>query len=233
MKRHLAAQKSQQGASIVEILVGVSLLSVITLSLFQTLNLEKLSQLRSNASLQALEEQYLLDRAIWARYNNFPNSIPNCDITSAGFISLHPTSTCQSNKLGSVNAEVINLFKCASAIECAAPIASHSNASGESKLTFKWNSSDLTGLLNGINQLSEKHSLRVQVIQNSDPSSYSKNCRIKRAENGASIGELQLIVDDACIPPSIASSPQIILPRKLIKFGKKNGEYDGYYRVYY
>jgi hypothetical protein len=73
----------------------------------------------------------------------------------------------------------------------------------------------------------------VQIIQNGDSFAFSKNCRIKRAENGSTVGELQLIVDDACTPPRITSSPKLILPRKLIKFRKKNGEFDGYYRVYY
>lgn len=215
--------KRQHGFSLIEVLVGMTLLSMATIGMVKLFGAQSNIQSNASISLKSLQDQRYLERAIWAKYDNHTNAVAACDITVNSSISLDANNTCVSGTGGSVWAEgkAISDSGCAYA-SFSTPTLNISGCTGT-----------LSSYASNINSLTNKSELKVTIwASNVD----AVTCVIANTPSPANVSgaNLQLtMASDCVVNMSAATNAATRLPKWSIKMLRKGGGNDGYQRFYY
>lgn len=217
--------KKQRGFGLIEVLVGMAVLSIATVGLVRLLGMQSATQNETNASLKAVQDQRFLERAIWAQYDGQTGALSACNILSSSTISLNAANTCVNNANGQVWAESKRISD------------SGCTFAGMNMrvLSLSGCTNAATTLRDNINGLKSKSEFKVTLWKNDTD---AVTCVLDNSASPASVSgsSLNLQLSSSCsitLPTSADTNVRVRLPHLAVSFFKKGGSNDGYLRFYY
>jgi prepilin-type N-terminal cleavage/methylation domain-containing protein len=215
--------KRQLGFGLIEVLVAVTLLSIVTIAMLQFFSLTETSKSNITISLKNLQQQRYLERAIWANYDAHNNANANCNITTVSTISLDINNNCANNAGGTARAEKKELMRSSCSYE----------SFSSNTLSLSGCGASLETLANNINTLPSKSEFKVLLWASNVNAA---TCRLANISSPATVAgaSIQLQLNSECvIDMASATSPTVRVPQIALIMKSKNGQYDGYQRLYY
>lgn len=215
--------RKQTGFGMIEVLIGMTLLSIATVAMMQIFALQRTSKANVTAGINNLQNQRYLERAIWANYDNHSNAFANCNIADVTQISLDPGSTCINGTSGAAWAEKKELTRSSCTYE---------SYSG-SVLSLSNCGANLSILASNINALTNKDEFKILIWAGN---LNAQTCTLENSNTPAAISGslLNLKLSNECIANMDgAVNPAARVPKLAINLYSNGARNDGYRRLYY